>query len=164
MRVQEERHFRISIEDLRSALKQAHEVDLTGIDPYIDGDSIVFALKVERPGVDDPTSREGTPVEPVFAPANNRVRRRRRKRNRIKTRGWKVVGKITNSQGLVANIYEPFVTAAKGSTLSRHEIHRLFRQIMVRNGNNPAEESVDYFLNNTLEFLAQELKAARAGT
>jgi len=155
MRVQEERVFRIPLEDLRAALKSAHGLDLTGVEPYIDGDSLVFAIRVERPSPEAKIESVAKNAQLSVEPTTSRVRRRRRRRNRVKTRGWKVVGKIRNSTGLMANVYEPFVEIAKNTTLAKAELRKLARQVMVRNGNSPAEESIDYYLNNALEFLAR---------
>jgi hypothetical protein len=155
MRVQEERVFRIPIDDLRAALKSAHGLDLTGVEPYIDGDSVVFAIKIERPIPTPKTESVTKNAKVTVEPAATRVRRRRRRRNRVKTRGWRVVGKIRNSTGLLANVYEPFVDIAKNTSLPKSELRKLARQVMVRNGNNPSEESIDYFLNNALEYLAR---------
>jgi hypothetical protein len=159
MRVQEERLVRIPLEDLRAALKKSHGIDLSGIEPYLDQDSLVFVLRTETspPQSEGPEDPKGF-LQTQKVSHESRQRRRRRKRNRIKRRGWNIVGKFTNSDGLVANVYEPFVKAILESGLPQGELRRLVRQIMVRNGNSPSEESIDYYLNNTLEFLAQQRK------
>jgi hypothetical protein len=162
MRVQVERLIRIPIDELREALKKSHGIDVSGVEPYIDGESIVFLVRTRPPG--STTSTELSPHVPVelAGSPSSRSRRRKRRRNRIKTRGWNVVGKITNSQGLSANIYEPFVKAAQESGLSRSELRKVVRQIMVRNGNDPAEDSIDYYLSNTLEFLEKKHSEEKA--
>jgi len=71
----------------------------------------------------------------------------------VKTRGWRVVDRITNSQGLRANIYEPFVVALRGEKGTRTEQRAIVREIMERNRNSPTSDSVDYYLDNTLEYL-----------
>jgi hypothetical protein len=124
-----------------------------GIEPYLDEDSIVFAVKV-NPAEEQRAQTSSLPVQTATRP--QRARRRRRRRNRIKTRGWKVVAKIRNSKGLVANVYEPMVQALEGRQVVRSEQRRVVRQLIVSNGNDPSEESVDYFLDNTLEYLAQK--------
>lgn len=155
MKVHEQRLFRIPIDELRSYLKKAHSVDLSGVEPSIEGEFIVFALNIETASTAEsgPLPSSKLQSEVVVESSVPRIRRRRRKRNRIKTRGWKVLGKITNSQGLVANVYEPFVSALKGVAVPRSEQRRIVRQIMVRNRNTPTDESVEYFLENTLEYL-----------
>jgi hypothetical protein len=136
-------------------------VNLSGVEPYIAGDYIVFAVQVSGDKVSPADLDGGSEAMSVRPRRGTGIRRTRRKRNRIKTRGWKVVGKIKNAQGLVANIYEPFVTALRGAALPRSEQRKLVRQIMIRNSNRPAEASVDYFLDNTLEFISQQAGVSR---
>lgn len=155
MRIQEERHFRIPIDELRSILKKQHGVDLTGVEPFIDRESIVFSLQLpSEEGRSSPPGGVRSNL-PEFPEIKVPRRARRRKRNRIKTRGWKVLERITNSQGLSAKVYEPFVSAFKDNKLTRAEQRTIVREIMVRNGNSPTEESVDYYLDNTLEYLGR---------
>ncbi len=82
-----------------------------------------------------------------------RTHRRARKRNRMKTRGWEVVGRIVNTKGQKCAIYKPFVDALGGKSLTSEEQQRLVESILRANKNKPSEESVRYFLENTLEFL-----------
>lgn len=152
MKVQEERLFKIPIDELRAALRAQYGVDLSGIEPYLDGDNIAFCLRLEQKSAGPETIR---PQVTTGERNRGRIRRRRRKRNRIKTRGWVVISKITNSKGLVANVYEPFVRALDGRQITKSEQRKIVRQIMIQNGNDPPEDSVDYFLENTLEYLAK---------
>ena len=48
-------------------------------------------------------------------------RRTRRKRNRMKTRGWEVVARITNSNGQKCSIYKPFVDALQNKNITEDE-------------------------------------------
>jgi hypothetical protein len=160
MKTHEERLFRVPIDELREVLRTQHGVDLSSVEPYIAGQYVVFALQL--PG-GEPSFEPTTGSAVVPSPNRGRgIRRTRRKRNRIKTRGWKVVGRIQNAQGLVANIYEPFFTALHDSNLPRAEQRRLVRQIMVRNSNHPSEASVEYYLQNTLEFIKSKSGAVRS--
>ena len=86
-----------------------------------------------------------------------------RRRCRIKTRGWKVIAQIENTRGLKANIYEPFIFALEGKDFTRSEQRKIIYQIMMKNRNNPSEESVDYYLDNTLEYLAKKIKTGDIG-
>lgn len=147
MKVHEERLVKIPLEEIRSLVRQESGTDLTGVEPSIEGEFLVFVLGARAREV---TSTLAHPSE------QKRRRRRVRKRNRIKTRGWNIVGQITNSKGLIANIYEPFVLALQEAPIPRSEQRKLVRQIMIRNGNRPSEKSVDYFLENTLEFLRKK--------
>jgi len=64
-----------------------------------------------------------------------------------------------NSKGLPANVYEPLVRALEGKEITRSEQKKLVRQLMVENGNDPSSESVEYFLENTLEYLRMRVRA-----
>jgi hypothetical protein len=143
----EERLVKVPLEEIRGLVRKESGTDLTGIEPSIEGEFLVFVIGAG-------------PRDAASTPANKgeqkRRRRRIRKRNRVKTRGWNIVGQITNSKGLIANIYEPFVLSLKEAPLPRTEQRKLVRQIMIRNGNRPSEGSVDYFLENTLEFLRKK--------
>ena len=150
MRVHEQRVLKIPVDELRQLLRKSHGVDLGSVEPYLDGEYVVFSLDVGAEKVAPLGIRPKSDV--VEGP--HRVRRRKKKRNRVRTRGWRVVSKITNSQGLTANIYEPFVSALGAKPLPKSEQRKLVRQIMVDNGNKPTDESVEYFLTNTLEYLS----------
>lgn len=155
MKLQEERVFKISIDEIRAILKKQYNVDLSGIEPYLDENNIVFCMIVKdrsKPDVVIETSSTR------IIDNKPKARRRKRRRNRIKTRNWKVITKIKNSDGLTANIYEPIVTAIEGKEILKEEQRKIIRQIMLKNGNNPTEESVEYYLNNTLEYLSQKSK------
>ena len=153
MKVHEERVFKVPVDELRLLLQKQYQVDLSGINPYLDGEFIVFAIQLDS----EKTVLKSSPsTEAVIEKKTTKSRKRLRKRNRIKTRGWKVLGQITNSKGLKANIYEPFVEALKGLEITRSEQKKIVRQIMIGNSNNPSDESVEYHLDNTLEYISQQ--------
>jgi hypothetical protein len=163
MRTHEERQFRIPIDELRLVLKRQHGVDLTGVEPYIEGDHVVFSIQQPPPAsAEVDSSHSVAAAKPELPPVRSRRRRRRRRRNRIKTRGWQVLDRITNSQGLTANVYEPFVRALQGLEGTRAEQRALVRSIMEKNGNTPATESIDYYLDNTLEYLRRRAQPEAA--
>jgi len=87
-----------------------------------------------------------------------RIRKRRahRKRNRMKTRGWEVVARITNSKGQKCTIYKPFYDALKNPRLTTEEQKEIVERILKLNKNRPSEASIQYFLDNTLEYLRME--------
>ncbi len=153
MKVREERLFKIPVEEIRDLLKTQYGVDLAGVDPYLEKDHVVFAVLVDDESGAHPATER---VHPSTERRPGRARRRRRKRNRVRTRGWNVVAKIQNSKGLVANIYEPLVKALERREIAKSEQRKVVRQILIANGNDPSEESVEYFLTNTLEILAQK--------
>ena len=151
MKVREERLFKVPMDEIRELLKREYGIDLAGVDPYLENDHVVFAVIVDESGMRPATKRVQSQTE--RRPA--RARRRKRRRNRIRTRGWNVVAKIQNSKGLVANIYEPLVKALDRREIAKSEQRKVVRQLLIANGNDPSEESVEYFLTNTLEFLSQ---------
>jgi len=85
-----------------------------------------------------------------------RRRRARRKRNRMKTRGWEVVARITNSKGQCCAIYRPFVEALQDPKLTIEEQKKAVERILRSNRNRPFETSIQYFLENTIEYLQKQ--------
>lgn len=92
-----------------------------------------------------------------FQSLENRTRKRRarRKRNRMKTRGWQVVARISNSKGQKCSIYKPFVDALRNQNITIEEQRKLVERILRSNRNRPSEASIQYFLENTLEYLKE---------
>ncbi len=80
-------------------------------------------------------------------------RRNHKKRNRMKTRGWQVIARITNSKNQKCTIYKPFVDALQGKSMSLEEQRKTVESILKSNRNKPTNESIQYFLENTLEYL-----------
>jgi len=85
-----------------------------------------------------------------------RKRRARRRRNRMKTRGWEVVARITNSKGQYCAIYKPFAEALQDPKLTIEEQKKVVETVLKSNRNRPAEASIQYFLDNTLEYLQKQ--------
>jgi len=77
----------------------------------------------------------------------------------MKTRGWNVVTKTTNSKGQTVTIYEPFVIALRGQKLTRTEQRKRVVDVLRQNGNRPGPVSIDYYLSNTLEYLQKEAES-----
>jgi hypothetical protein len=96
-------------------------------------------------------------IEPAAAGGQPRKRRRRAhaKRRRMKTRGWTVVARITNSRGQKSAVYKPFVEALSGKSASKVEQRTIVAEILRSNGNRPSQESIEYFLQNTLDYVRQ---------
>jgi len=82
-----------------------------------------------------------------------RKRRAHRKRNRMRTRGWEIVARITNSKGQNCAIYKPFVDALQDPNLTFEEQKKKVEAILRSNRNKPSVSSIGYFLENTLEYL-----------
>jgi len=85
--------------------------------------------------------------------STGRKRRAHRKRNRMRTRGWEILARITNSKGQRCAIYKPFVDALQKPNLTLEEQKRSVENILRSNRNRPSEVSIQYFLENTLEYL-----------
>ena len=86
----------------------------------------------------------------------HRKRRAHRRRNRMRTRGWDIIARITNSKGQHCAIYKPFVEALQKPNLTIGEQKRLVEGILRSNRNKPSEVSVQYFLENTIEYLQSQ--------
>lgn len=91
-----------------------------------------------------------------FPKTRTRRRRKTKKRNRMKTRGWDVVARITNSKGQKCAIYKPFVDALQDTTLTVEDQKKVVKRILRSNRNRPSESSIQYFLENTLEYLQRK--------
>lgn len=94
---------------------------------------------------------------------SRRRRSKKRVRQRTKTRGWDVVGKFVNSKGLRCTIYRPMYDALLGKKLRRREAYSVIREILLANGNNPKPSTIEYFLDNTLEYLTQPRSPGTSG-
>jgi len=90
-------------------------------------------------------------------------RRAHRKRNRMRTRGWDVVARMTNSKGQKCSIYKPFVDALQNPKLTIEERKKIVEGILRSNRNRPSEESIRYFLENTLEYLKRPHENEESG-
>ena len=102
---------------------------------------------------DEPVEKE---LSTRFPETRTRRRRARKKRNRMKTRGWEVVARITNSKGQKCAIYKPFVDALQDTKLSVEDQKKLVKRILRANRNKPSESSIQYFHENTLEYLEKK--------
>jgi hypothetical protein len=140
---------RIPIVEIEESLRTKHLLPKILKDVHIDGDSLVFYFGDDQGSLGETAS---------VSPANGIRRRRRthRKRNRMKTRGWDIVARITNSKGQKCAIYKPFVDALRDSKLSSEEQRAVIERILKSNRNRPTEVSVQYFLENTLEYLRNQ--------
>jgi len=94
-----------------------------------------------------------TPGTPV--PRSERSRRKAR-RNRTRTRGWKPLTSFVNSLGQRVRVYDVFVNALRGQQLGKVEQRKIVDSLLRANGNEPTREQVAYFLDNTQEYLSQD--------
>lgn len=151
----------VKLEELANELSKRNSVRGALVDVRLERDTLYIYLKpLDRESgekaseVPETSALAGTEAQTTLvSKASIRRHRGRRARNRMRTRGWDVVGQVTNKYGQKANVYEPFVEALKDTTLSRTEQRSLVSKILRSNGNTPSADSVDYFLENTLEYL-----------
>lgn len=160
---------RIPLAKLIASTKERHSIAFALDSAKIEGDYLILSFSNNAPGLIENSAllsdsvreesgafvhgdSESLPVEP----RRGGRRRRMARRNRMKTRGWNIVSKMMNSKGQTVAIYEPFVLALRGKKLRRTEAAKLVSQVLVANGNRPGRVSVDYYLTNTLEYLASE--------
>ena len=135
------------LSDIETELRSRYQIEGHPLDStYIEDGAVVFVFG-------DP-SRAGGPAGAT--PRQKRAGRRRRgRRNRTKTRGWKPVATVTNSLGQRVRIYDVFTEALKDKQLNRSDQRKVVENLIRANGNVPTRDQVDYFLGNTLEYLRQ---------
>jgi hypothetical protein len=136
---------RIPIAEIEEMLRTKHLLPPVLADVRIDGESLVFYFSGDPESVEAVSTASSTGI--------HRRRRLRRKRNRMKTRGWEIVARIVNSKGQQCSIYKPFVDALREPNLSVENQKAVVERILRSNGNKPSTESIQYFLGNTLEYL-----------
>jgi len=140
---------KIPITEIEKSLRAKHILPRALIDFRIDGDTLILSFKNEQE-----SRKEGT----LFSSYNviRRKRRAHRRRNRMKTRGWEKVASFVNSRGQSCTIYKPFVDALRTPGLALEEQKALVTRILKSNRNKPSTTSIQYFLENTLEYLRNQ--------
>jgi hypothetical protein len=145
---------KIPLWEIEKEVRVKHSLPSKLTDARIEGDVLILSFMEDLT-----TVKEKPPVYPQF---NQRKRRVRKKRNRMKTRGWAVVGRITNSKGQKCSIYKPFVDALENhQQLTAEEQRQKVEAILRANKNKPSEESIQYFLGNTLEYLQNSVSVVK---
>ena len=140
---------KIPVKELEESLRAKHALPRLLSEVRVDGDNLVFYFSGELEPL--------TTTELAFPLTGmSRRRRARRKRNRMRTRGWGVAGRMTNSKGQKCTIYKPFVDALREPDLSYEAQKAAVEKILKSNKNKPSETSIQYFLDNTLEYLQQQ--------
>ncbi|MGD0202523.1 MAG: hypothetical protein ABSC20_01285 [Candidatus Bathyarchaeia archaeon] len=140
---------KIPLSEIEQSIRDKHLLPARMVDAKIEGQSLVLHFAEAEETVTEPFER----VTTNLTTSHSKQRRQRKKRNRMKTRGWAVVGRITNTKGQKCSIYKPFVDALQVPNLSDEERRKKVESILRSNRNRPSDESVNYFLENTLEFL-----------
>jgi hypothetical protein len=156
----------IPLADVAKEVASLHSINLPLLAAKVSGESLVleFGSGVAPPLPIPTTNPEAEALPRMSQPGtltSSRRRRRASRRNRMKTRGWGVVTKMTNSHGQTVTIYQPFVDALKNFKGPRRAKERVVAQILRSNGNTPGRESIRYYLDNTLEYLSQGTGQAR---
>lgn len=151
---------RLPIKEAVEMLRKKHHISEAFSEVRLEDEFLAFYFV--RPSVSAEILETEAGVETVSTLVNPAPRKRkaRKRRNRMKTRGWAVVGKIVNRQGQTAMIYKPFVDALSSPGMSRREQLSVVEQILRKNRNRPSEASIEYFLNNSLEYLKRRPEAA----
>jgi hypothetical protein len=140
---------RIPISEIEQMVRSKHNLPKTMIDVRLEPDSIIlyFSDKEKVDSLDV--------ISPRLNVTLNRKRRKtHRRRNRTKTRGWEIVARMTNKKGQSCAIYKPF-TDALSRPLSPADQKTAVTKILKSNGNRPTEATINYFLENTLEYLSK---------
>lgn len=156
--------IRKPLSEIEQELRHRYGVKRNLVEVAIEQDALVFTFE-GAPHTDSPSkplthdSNSTVPKSPIV-----RTRRKKRIRNRMKTRGWDVVAKFVNTRGQSCTIYRPFYDALLAGKLKRREAYSAVREILVSNDNNPKPSSVDYFLNNTLEYIQRRGNTALEGS
>lgn len=147
---------RIPLSQIEQSVRSKHSLPDALVDVRLEGDSLVLYFAEKPRGQSVETSAQASEVVQT-----RRKRRARRKRNRMKTRGWEVLGSMVNSKGQTCTIYRPFVEALK-QPMPAADQKLVVAKILRANGNRPSETSIAYFLENTLEYLKSN--ASKVGT
>ncbi len=139
---------KIPISEIEESVRSKHLLPTELVEVHIEENALVLTFADEqRVNVIDEV---GKPVSDVV---HQKKRRSRKKRNRMRTRGWAVVASITNSKGQRCAIYKPFVDALISTRFTSEEQKKAVERILKSNKNKPSDASVQYFLENTIEYL-----------
>jgi hypothetical protein len=138
---------KVPLSEIAESYRSKHTLPSKLTEARIEGDSLILSFTEETADMEESPTTSSTVQNP------HRKRRSRRKRNRMKTRGWAPVERIVNSKGQKCTIYKPFVDALQNQQLTPEEQRKKVESILRANRNRPSEESVEYFLSNTLEYL-----------
>ena len=141
---------KIPLSEIAESIKEKHVLPSKLTDARIEGDSLI--LSFAESDIESVEKEEAVSVLSAVE-QHQRKRKTRKKRNRMKTRGWAVVDRITNSKGQQCSIYKPFVDALQNQQLTFEEQKKKVELILKANRNRPSEASIKYFLENTLEYL-----------
>jgi hypothetical protein len=143
---------KIPISEIEEWIRKKYVLPPTLVEFKIEDNNLLLQFSQSENSQEVPKTEQSIQVARVSIPQSQR-KRAHRKRNRMKTRGWAVLARITNSKGQKCTIYEPFAKALQDTSLSREEQRNKVEEILRANRNKPYEESIQYFLENTLDYL-----------
>lgn len=148
---------RLPIAEIAAEAKSNNQIMAPLADYRIEADVLVLSFSLSK-GSDPPASAGSAPSTASRSRATNSRESpgRKRKRHRMKTRGWEVVATISNSYNQRANVYKPFVEALSDKAMTMAQKRAAAAKILRSNGNVPNDSSVEYYLMNTLEFIDQQ--------
>ena len=137
---------KIPLSEIADAQREKHALPAKFIDARLEGENLVLSFTSEQVEM---TQEE----QALHSITNLQKKRKPKRRNRMRTRGWPVIARITNSKGQKCSIYKPFVDALKNQEFTNEEQLKKVESILRANRNRPSDESIQYFLDNTLEYL-----------
>lgn len=148
---------RIPISDIEKMVRGKHNLPNTLVDVRIESDALLLYFTDK----DTDSTVPATSLPSTGVSERRQRRRARHKRNRMKTHGWDIVARIVNRRGQACTIYKSFVDALSQS-LSTEEQKAVIARILKSNRNRPSDASINYFLDNTLEYLNTKENATKA--
>lgn len=143
---------RVSLESIGEEIRTSHAITQSFSSASVEGGDLVLNFGDIELGP-RPVQMASLTSETIPSRSAKPRSRRHSARNRMKTRGWNVVTKMTNSKGQTVTIYEPFVLALRGQKLTRTGQRKRVVDVLRENGNRPGPVSIAYYLSNTLEYL-----------
>jgi len=138
---------RIPLSEIEDSVRMKHDLPKILREAKLEESYLVLYF-ADEPTLDKEMDSAASHPQPL-----HKKRRAHKRRNRMRTRGWEIVGRITNSKGQKCAIYKPFVEALEGKELTAEKQVSIVEKILKSNRNRPSETSIHYFLDNTLEFL-----------
>lgn len=145
---------KIPLSEIEAQIREKHVLPKSLIDAKIEDNALLLYFGNAK-------SKESTlPPSPILRPAKPKLVQ---KHYRTKTRGWQKIATIINSKGRKCAIYKPFVNSLNGKDLTLEEQRMEVQKILESNGNIPFDDTIQYFLETTLEYLASQKKRAFYG-
>jgi hypothetical protein len=152
---------RLPIAEIAAEVREKNSIQVPLADFRIEADTLL--LFFSKPSMQTPAVAEEAPAAHSPTVSRKSAGRHGRKRHRMKTRGWKIVATINNSYNQRANVYEPFVEALSVPHLTSAQKRSAVAKILRGNGNRPTDNSVEYYLMNTQEYLDSKKEESKKG-